>query len=157
VVNQVEIMKSEPAGGNLNNNNGMAVCRFVLAATLAGTLAGRLKCAEFEVMDVLRVDGYAVLESSVDITGNAFSVDGSALVVAGGKVGIGTVSPSAGLDVQKYTAGQFTARISTSATAGQYSIAVSSTGATNINNLVIENREADPASPVTGQIWLRTN
>ena len=108
-------------------------------------------------MDVLRVDGYAVLESSVDITGNAFSVDGSALVVAGGKVGIGTVSPSAGLDVQKYTAGQFTARISTSATAGQYSIAVSSTGATNINNLVIENREADPASPVTGQIWLRTN
>jgi len=47
--------------------------------------------------------------------------------------------------------------ISTSSTAGQYSIAVASTGVTNINSLVIENRTSAPASPVTGQIWLRVD
>lgn len=77
--------------------------------------------------------------------------------LASGNVGVGTNAPSAGLHVQKYTAGAYTALISTSATAGAYSVAVTSTGVTNINNLVIENRTTDPAAPVTGQIWLRTN
>ena len=61
------------------------------------------------------------------------------------------------LQVQSYSAGDYSLRVSTSSTAGQYSIAVSSIGITNINNLVLENRTSDPTPPVTGQIWLRVD
>ncbi|MDA8130166.1 MAG: hypothetical protein M0011_01545 [Elusimicrobia bacterium] len=89
---------------------------------------------------------------------NAALGTGDKLVVdTAGNMGVGTTSPQAKLDVTAYTAGTYTAYISTSSTAGQYSVAVSSTGITNIRNLVIENRTSDPAAPVTGQIWLRTN
>jgi len=64
---------------------------------------------------------------------------------------------AASVQVVSSAAGSYTAYISTSSAAGSYSVAVSSLGITNINNLVIENRAADPAAPVTGQIWLRTN
>jgi len=106
----------------LNNHKGMAGCRFVLAAALAVALAGRLKCAEFEVMDVLRVDGYAVLESSVDITGNRFYVGGSSFAVAYGKIGIGTSTPSFPLQVS-----------AAPGTAGE--MLVISTGASNVIRL----------------------
>ena len=106
----------------MNNHKGMAGCRFVLAAALAVALAGRLKCAEFEVMDVLRVDGYAVLESSVDITGNRFYVGGSSFAVAYGKIGIGTSTPSFPLQVS-----------AAPGTAGE--MLVISTGASNVIRL----------------------
>ncbi len=64
---------------------------------------------------------------------------------------------AASVQVASSVAGSYTAYISTSSAAGSYSVAVSSLGITNINNLVIENRASDPAAPVTGQIWLRTN
>ena len=84
----------------------------------------------------------------VNITTNTFVM---------GNVGIGLNNPSAALQVQAYAAGSYSMYISTSSTAGQYSIAVASTGVTNINSLVIENRTSAPASPVTGQIWLRVD
>ena len=37
--------------------------------------------------------------STITVQGNAFSVGGSSLVVAGGRVGVGTVAPAAALDV----------------------------------------------------------
>lgn len=40
-----------------------------------------------------------VQDSSLTVTGNAFSVGGSTLVVSGGKVGIGTTAPAASLQV----------------------------------------------------------
>ncbi|MCK5583498.1 MAG: hypothetical protein KAI33_06895, partial [Elusimicrobiales bacterium] len=73
------------------------------------------------------------------------------------RVGIGLAAPDAKLHVQAYEAGKYTLQVSTSSTAGHYSIAVSSEGLTNVNNLVIENRTSDPVSPVTGQIWLRVD
>ncbi len=82
---------------------------------------------------------------------NAMTIDKAA------NVGIGTASPQAKLDVTAYQGGTYTMYVSTTATTGQYSIAVSSAGVTNIKNLAIENRTSDPAAPVTGQIWLRTN
>jgi len=72
-------------------------------------------------------------------------------------IGIGTNNPLAALEVRSYSDGNYTAVVSTSATAGVYSVAVTSTGVTNINNLVIENRTSDPAAPVTGQIWFRVD
>jgi len=78
-------------------------------------------------------------------------------VSTNGNVGIGLSQPSARLQVQGYSAGNYTVYASTSATAGVYSVAVSSKGATNINNLVIENRAADPPAPDRGQIWLIAN
>ena len=74
-----------------------------------------------------------------------------------GNVGIGIVVPTAKLHIEAYEAGKYTMQVSTSSTAGHYSIAVSSEGLTNVNNLVIENRTSDPVSPVTGQIWLRVD
>ncbi|HBB67404.1 MAG TPA: hypothetical protein DCZ93_08935 [Elusimicrobia bacterium] len=49
--------------------------------------------AEFEVVDVLRVDGYTIMQSSVDIAGSRFAVGGSTLSVQYGKIGIGTATP----------------------------------------------------------------
>jgi hypothetical protein len=65
---------------------------FVLGLVLGLTAASL--AAEFEVVDILRVDGYAVMHSSVDITGSRFSVGGSTLSAQYGKVGIGTAAPS---------------------------------------------------------------
>ena len=122
-------------------------------------------------------------DATMTITGSAFSVGQSTFVVkdgfvgigtttpqglfqvgagtltvtAAGNVGVGLIDPTAKLHVQAYEAGKYTLYVSTSATAGQYSIAVDAAGVTNIKNLVIENRTSDPDSPVTGQIWLRTD
>jgi hypothetical protein len=82
---------------------------------------------------------------------------GTFTVLSGGNVGVGTAAPAAKLHVQAYEAGVYTMQVSTSSTPGVYSVAVSSQGMTNINNLVIENRTSDPVSPVTGQIWLIVN
>ena len=68
---------------------------------------------------------------------------------------MGLTAPEAKLHVQAYEAGRHTMYVSTSAAAGNYSIAVTSAGITNVKNLVIENRTSDPVAPVTGQIWLR--
>jgi len=84
----------------------------------------------------------------VNITTNVF---------VNGKLGVGLNTPAAGLHVQSYQEGSYSMYVSTSATAGQYNIAVSSTGLTNIKSLVIENRTSDPPAVVSGQIWLRVN
>ena len=55
--------------------------------------------AEFEVLDRFSVDGYTVLKSSADIPGGSFTVGGSAFVVNGGNVGIGTAVPGHLLDI----------------------------------------------------------
>jgi len=57
-------------------------------------LALPARAAEFEIVDVLRVDGYTIMQSSVDVAGNRFAVGGSTLSAQYGKVGIGTSTPS---------------------------------------------------------------
>lgn len=84
----------------------------------------------------------------VNITTNTF---------VSGRLGVGTTGPLAALEVRSYSEGNYTAMLSTSSVAGVYSVAVSSAGVTNINNLVIENRTSDPETPLTGQIWLRVD
>jgi len=79
------------------------------------------------------------------------------VISTNGDVGVGLVNPLAKVHIQAYESGKELLYVSTSATVGYYSISVSSLGITNINNLVIENRTSDPANPVTGQIWLRTD
>ncbi len=64
--------------------------------SLAG---GASFAAEFEVLDRLSVDGYAVLRGSADIPGGSFAVGGSTFVVNSGNIGIGTVAPAAKLQV----------------------------------------------------------
>ena len=87
-----------------------------------------------------------------------FQVGGGTItVLSDGRVGIGTTSPGAIHHIQASIPDTYTMVISTGAAASQYIISVSSTGVTNIKNLVIENRTSDPASPVTGQIWLRVD
>ena len=110
------------------------------------------------------VNGYLRSQAGrfgIDTTGNPLTFEISESekmrVAASGAVGIGTNNPLAGLEVRSYSDGNYTAVVSTSATAGIYSVAVSSTGITHVNNLVIENRTSDPAAPVTGQIWFRVD
>ena len=69
-------------------------------------LAGGLSfAAEFEVLDRFSVDGYTVIKGSADIPGGSFTVGGSAVVVKGGNVGIGTTAPGAALQVVPVTDG----------------------------------------------------
>ena len=74
----------------------LAAALILSCLNLAG---GGLFAAEFEVVDRFSVDGYTVLRGSADITGGNFSVGGTAFVVKGGNVGIGTTSPGQMLDV----------------------------------------------------------
>jgi len=74
-----------------------------------------------------------------------------------GNVGIGTAAPEAKFHVLAYEPGKNSVQMSTSTTPGSYSIAISSQGMTNINNLVIENRTSDPVGYTVGQIWLRVD
>ena len=71
----------------------------ILAAAFAfsgtGLAGGAASAAEFEVLDRLSVDGYAVLRGSADVSGSGFSVGGSTFVVKTGNVGIGTTDPGA--------------------------------------------------------------
>ena len=68
------------------------------------SLPGALSfAAEFEVLDKFSVDGYSVLKGSADIPGGSFTVGGSTFVVQDGKVGVGTVSPIAKLQVNDTT------------------------------------------------------
>jgi len=123
-------------------------------------------------------NGGGVVVASMTSEGKLFA-DGSGLTgVSGGSSGpsieVSTINATAttpyggvnittntfvngSLLVQSYSSGDYSLRVSTSSTAGQYSIAVSSLGITNINSLVIENRTSDPVAPVTGQIWLRVD
>jgi len=123
-------------------------------------------------------NGGGVVVASMTSEGKLFA-DGSGLTgVSGGSSGpsieVSTINATAttpyggvnittntfvngSLLVQSYSSGDYSLRVSTSSTAGQYSIAVSSLGITNVNNLVIENRTSDPVAPVTGQIWLRVD
>jgi len=74
-----------------------------------------------------------------------------------GSVGMGTAAPSAKLHVQASgVVVDDVMRISSAATAGIYSISVSSIGVTRVNNLVIENRSSDPplSDRTPGRIWL---
>ncbi len=64
-----------------------------LAALWAALPASVCRGGEFEVVDVLRVDGYAVMHSSVDLLGGQFSVGGSTLSVNYGRIGVGTGTP----------------------------------------------------------------
>ena len=73
-----------------------------LFASLLGAQA--LKAAEFEVLDKFSVDGYSVLRGSADIPGGSFAVGGSTFVVKAGNVGIGTVNPSAKIDIRNLSA-----------------------------------------------------
>jgi len=82
-------------------------------------LALPARAAEFEIVDVLRVDGYTIMQSSVDVAGNRFAVGGSTLSAQYGKVGIGTSTPS------------FLLQISSAPGAGG-DLLVISTGASNI-------------------------
>ena len=75
--------------------------------------------------------------------GNQFGLDfytagfNRVAIRTSGEVGIGTVNPAAKLDVNG---------------------SVRASGVINaVGGLVIENRTSDPASPATGQIWLRTD
>ena len=89
--------------------------KIFIPALLAGLLGGAAAyAAEFEVLDRFSVDGYTVLRGSADIPGGSFAVGGSAFVVSGGNVGIGTTAPGYGLEVIN-AAG---AHLSTTATAG---------------------------------------
>jgi len=123
-------------------------------------------------------NGGGVVVASMTSEGKLFA-DGSGLTgVSGGSSGpsieVSTINATAttpyggvnittntfvngSLLVQSHSSGDYSLRVSTSSTAGQYSIAVSSLGITNINSLVIENRTSDPVAPVTGQIWLRVD
>jgi len=58
-----------------------------------------LSAAEFEVVDKLRVDAYAVIQGSADVQGAGFSVGGSSFAVSYGKIGIGTAAPAALLHI----------------------------------------------------------
>ena len=98
---------------------------FILSGiSLAG---GASFAAEFEVLDRFSVDGYTVLRGSADIPGGSFAVGGSAFVIKGGNVGIGTAGPGTKLDVQQTdTAQAYSVKIGTSPTA--YHMVVSTSG-----------------------------
>ena len=55
--------------------------------------------AEFEVLDRFSVDGYSLLRGSADISGDGFTIGGSAFVVKAGNIGIGTTGPAKSLHV----------------------------------------------------------
>ena len=94
----------------------MSFIKKILVTVFLAALPGvaSVRAAEFEVLDRFSVDGYTVLKGSADIPGGSFTVGGSAFVVNGGNVGIGTTSPGYGLELIK-AAG---VHLSTTATAG---------------------------------------
>ena len=76
--------------------------KLLFAALLAPLLGGPgLRAAEFEVLNRFSVDGYTVLRGSADIPGGSFAVGLSTFVIRDGKVGIGTPSPNALLNIFK--------------------------------------------------------
>ena len=76
---------AEDAEVKLNSNDGTT--RFIIQDKDAATVFGTDS------------DGNTVIKGTAVVTGSAFSVGGSTLVVKGGNVGIGTAMPAATLDV----------------------------------------------------------
>ena len=125
----------------------MSATGVLMAAKFVGDGSGLTGVGGGEEISVSTINAAAATPyGGVNITTNTF---------VNGNLGVGLKSPAAALHVQAYVAGAYNTYLSTSSIAGSYSVAVSSLGLTNVNNLVIENRASDPAAPVTGQIWLR--
>ena len=125
----------------------MTATGVLMAAKFVGDGSGLTGVGGGEEISVSTINAAAATPyGGVNITTNTF---------VNGNLGVGLKSPAAALHVQAYVAGAYNTYLSTSSIAGSYSVAVSSLGLTNVNNLVIENRASDPAAPVTGQIWLR--
>ena len=66
--------------------------------------------------------------STLTVTGNAFSVGGSTLVVKEGNVGIGTTAPGAKLEVKESGTETYTLAIGTSTTSSTYDVVVTTFG-----------------------------
>ena len=74
------------------------------------TFAAGAPAAEFDILRSLRVEGtYAVLQGTVEVQGNEFTVGASTLVIKSGNVGIGTLTPTAALQLKAGTAAAGTA------------------------------------------------
>ena len=149
------------SGGNLAVYNDGLNPKLILGDS--GAAYGQLSWnSDNDYFMIGDADGLKINGNNISI-GNAWPGNPLTIVSGGsqmfqvdtaGDIGVGPNAPLAKFDVRAYEAAKNTMYVSTSTTAGYYSIAVSSEGITNINNLVIENRTSDPASPVTGQIWL---
>lgn len=129
--------------------SSMSATGVMMAARFVGDGSGLTGVGGGAEISVSTINAAATTPyGGVNITTNVF---------VNGNLGVGLKTPTAALQVQSYVAGSYSMYVSTSATAGQYSIAVASTGITNINGLVLENRTVDPETPVPGQIWLRVD
>jgi hypothetical protein len=116
--------------GRTNPATALDVNGTVTAASFSGSGAGLTS------LNAVAKTG-DTMTGPLNLPANGLTAGGNELVLAGGNVGIGTNNPQSTLHVN----GTVTANGIIKALGG----------------LVIENRTSDPASPATGQIWLRTD
>jgi hypothetical protein len=114
--------------GTVLTNNQTGVA---LSGTFAGNGAGLTNLNSY----VAKVGD--TMTGALNLPANGLVAGGNQLVLTGGNVGLGTTTPTTTLDVN----GPATVR-----------------GVINaVGGLIIQNLTADPPSPATGQIWLRTD
>ena len=96
--------------GNLPALNGSSLTALNASNLAVGTVSDTRLSANVEQLDANQtITGIKTFSSSMTVSGNAFSVGQSTLVVVGGNVGVGTTAPGAKLEVNgqvKITGGE---------------------------------------------------
>ena len=156
VAGQVKITGGGPGAGKVLTSDAAGLAAWgTVSAPTGDNLGNHVATTTLNMynFDITSVSTITVSSITTVAAGVTFSTN----VFVTGSLGAGTSSPAAVLHAQSSPASAYALIVSTGSAPSQQILSISSSGVTNIRNLVIENRTGDPPAPTVGQAWIRTD